>query len=64
MKWKYISSKTRIYPKDFQMHPSAVTWSIILQMKKLANETEQFWKCDDYTSQLTDTHVYIFQAFL
>jgi hypothetical protein len=50
------SLKTRIYPKWFP-NASAVTWSLVLQTRKLANKTEQFWKCDDLSgeiNQLTD----------
>jgi hypothetical protein len=54
---KILSSlKTRIYPKWFP-NTSAVTWSLVLQTRKLASKTEQFWKCDDFSgeiSQLTD----------
>jgi hypothetical protein len=54
---KILSSlKTRIYPKLFP-NASAVTWPLVLQTRKLANKTEQFWKCDDFSgkiSQLTD----------
>jgi hypothetical protein len=54
---KILSSlKTRIYPKWFP-NASAVTWSRVLQTRKLANKTEEFWTCDDFRgeiSQLTE----------
>jgi hypothetical protein len=50
---KILSSlKTRIYPKWIP-NALAVTWSLVLQTRKLANKTEQFWRCDEI-SQLTD----------
>jgi hypothetical protein len=61
MKWKYISFlKTRIYPQRFP-NASAVTWSLVQQTRNLANRTEDFSKCDDFSgeiSQLTGTCVY------
>jgi hypothetical protein len=54
---KILSSlKIRIYPKWFP-NASAVIWSLVLQTRKLANKTEQLWKCDDFSGeiiQLTD----------
>jgi hypothetical protein len=55
---KILSSlKTCIYPKWFP-NASAVTWSLVLQTRNLANKIEEFQKCDDLSgeiSQLTDT---------
>jgi hypothetical protein len=57
---KCISShllKTRIYPQIFP-NASAVTWSLVLQTRNLANKIEEFQKCDDFSgeiSQLTYT---------
>jgi hypothetical protein len=40
MKWKYIFSlKTHIYPQIFP-NESAVTWSLVLQTRNLANKIE------------------------
>jgi capsule polysaccharide export protein KpsE/RkpR len=59
MKWKYISSlKSRIYPQRFSNAPAALTWSLVLQTRNLANKSEDFSKCDEFIgeiSQLTDT---------
>jgi hypothetical protein len=56
MKWKYISSlKTHIYPKWF-LNASAVTWSLILQTRNLANKIEEFWKCDDFSGEISSAH--------
>jgi hypothetical protein len=51
---KILSSlKTRIYPKWFP-DASAVTWSLDhLITRKLANKIEQFWKCDDFSGEIT-----------
>jgi hypothetical protein len=57
MKWKYISSlKTRIYPKWFP-NASTVTWSLILQTRNLANKIEEFWKCDDFSGEISSVVV-------
>jgi hypothetical protein len=49
---KVLSSlKTRIYPKWFP-NASAVTWWLVLQTRNLANKTEQFWKCDDFSGEI------------
>jgi hypothetical protein len=54
---KILSSlKARIYHKWFP-NASVVTWSHVLQSRTLANKTEQFWMCDDFSGeiiQLTD----------
>jgi hypothetical protein len=56
MKWKYISSlKTRIYPQKFP-NASAVTWSLVLQMRNLANKIEEFSKCDDFCGEISSAH--------
>jgi hypothetical protein len=56
MKLKYISSlKTRIYPKWFT-NASAVAWSLVLQMRNLANNIEEFWKCDDFSGEISSAH--------
>jgi hypothetical protein len=52
MKWKSISLlKTRIYPQRF-LNASAVTWSLVLQMRNLANKIEEFSKCDDFSGEI------------
>jgi hypothetical protein len=52
MKWKYISSlKTRIYHQRFP-NASAVTWSLVLQTRNLANKIENFSKCDDFSGEI------------
>jgi hypothetical protein len=56
---QYISSlKTRIYPKRFP-NASAVTWSLVLQTRNLANKIEENSKSVMSFSgeiiQLTDT---------
>jgi hypothetical protein len=38
-------------------NPSAITWSLVLQTRNLANKIEDFSKCDDFSGeiiQLTD----------
>jgi hypothetical protein len=56
MKWKYIFSlKTRIYPQRFP-NASAVTWSLVLQMRNLANKIEEFSKCDDFSGEISSAH--------
>jgi hypothetical protein len=58
MKWKYISSlKTRIYLKWFP-NASAVTWSLVLQTRNLANKIVEFWKCDDFSGEISSAHRY------
>jgi hypothetical protein len=61
MKWKYISSlKTCIYAQRFP-NASAVTWSLVLQTRNLANKIEEFYKSvmilvtSGEISQLTET---------
>jgi hypothetical protein len=59
MKWKYISSlKTRIYPQRFP-NAWAVTWSLVLQMRNLANKIEEFSKCDDFSGEISSSHRYV-----
>jgi hypothetical protein len=56
MKWRYISSlKTRIYPQRFP-NVSTVTWSLVLQTRNLANKIEEFWKCDDFSGEISAAH--------
>jgi hypothetical protein len=37
---------------------SAVTWSLLLQTRKLANKTEQLWKCDDFSGEISQLTAY------
>jgi hypothetical protein len=57
MKWKYFLHWRHAFTaNDFQMHQQSLG-SLVLQTRKLASKTEQFWKCDDFSgeiSQLTD----------
>jgi hypothetical protein len=58
MKWKYISLlKARIYSQRFP-NASAVTWSLVLQMRNLANKIEEFLKCDDFSGDICSAHRY------
>jgi hypothetical protein len=54
---KILSSlKTRIYPKWFP-NASAVTWSLVLQARKLANKTEQFRTYDDLSAVISSSPI-------
>jgi hypothetical protein len=45
-----------MYPQRFP-NASAVTGSLVLQMRKLANKTEQFWKCDDFSGEIASSPI-------
>jgi hypothetical protein len=56
MKWKYISSmKTRIYPEWFP-NASTVTRSLVEQTRNLANNIEDFSKCEDFSGEIRSAH--------
>jgi hypothetical protein len=60
MKWKYISSlKTRIYPQWFP-NASAVTWSLVLQMRNLTKlkNSQSVMILVVRLAQLTDIIIY------
>jgi hypothetical protein len=51
----FIEMKTRIYPQRFP-YASAVTWSLVLQMRNLANKIEEFSKRDDFSGEISSAH--------
>jgi hypothetical protein len=36
----------------------AVTWSLVLQTRNLANKIVEFWKCDDFSGEISSAHRY------
>jgi hypothetical protein len=48
-------SRLKIYPQRFP-NASAVTWSLVLQMRNLAHKIEEFSKCDDFSGEISSAH--------
>jgi hypothetical protein len=59
MKIHFFIEDTHL-PQRFP-NASAVSWSLVLQTRNLANKFEEFQKCDDFSgeiSQLTDKYMH------